>query len=254
MRCRILTYNVHGLPWSKNYSTEIIAWIKSIKPSILCLQEVFTEQNRAFYKEQLSRAGYTVIIPRDSNVSFLPSGLLTAFLDKEYTYISDCFCPYMTYYNVEILATKGFHAVRLKQRESAKILSIINTHTQSNTELSWLFGSKKVTESQKSQFEQMCKYVEGLNHPAILSGDMNCEHSPHPHVRFLHTRLMKKHTFPKTGEDLDHIAWFPLQYAHIGCQFCDIERKGPYLESCEVIDIPFSDHCPLVATVQIPLL
>ncbi|NBT47819.1 MAG: hypothetical protein EBT07_08375 [Actinobacteria bacterium] len=254
MRCQIMTYNIHGLPWSKNNSADIVAWIRTVKPSILCLQEVFTESSRAFYKEQLSRIGYTVVIPRDTQVTLLPSGLLTAFLDYEYTYVSDCFCPYMTYYNIEIFANKGYHATCLRQKLSGETLTVLNTHTQSNTEISWLFGSKKVVESQKSQFEQMCKYVERLNHPAILVGDLNSEHSPHPHVRFLHIPLMKKHTFPTTGEDLDHVAWFPLQYARNGCQFCNIDRKGPSLESCEVIDIHLSDHCPLLATVQIPKL
>jgi endonuclease/exonuclease/phosphatase (EEP) superfamily protein YafD len=144
---------------------------------------------------------------------------------------------------------------QLKQKESGHIMSILNTHTQSNTEISWLFGPKQIIASQKQQFQQICKYVEGLNHPAILTGDLNCERSPHPHVRFLLSPLMKKHTFPPTGEDLDHIAWFPLQYAQIvGCGFCDIDRKGPFFETCEVFDIPYSDHNPVIATVQIPSL
>ena len=250
MRCQILTYNVHGLPWAKDFSAEICSWIKSVKPSIVCLQEVFLDSMRNYYKEQLTRYGYTVVIPRDSDVSLLPSGLLTAFLEKDYRVVRDCFYPYMTYYNIEVFVNKGFHTVHLRQLKDGGEIVILNTHTQSTTEVSWLFGNKYVEQARKQQFDQILEHTRNIRTPMLLVGDVNCELSPHPHIRFLRMPLMKKHTFLETGEDLDHIGWFPLQYAE--CGFCDIEKRGPVMESCAVTPLSFSDHFPVLATVRIP--
>ena len=252
MRCQILTYNVHGLPWAKDYSMDIVSWIRSIKPSIICLQEVFLDSARNYFKEQLARIGYTVIIPRDSGVSLFPSGLLTAFLDSEYSIISDCFYPFLKYYNVEVFANKGFHMLDLLHKLERKRITIMNTHTQATTEVSWLFGNKHVDCARKEQLQQIVDSTANMRAPMLLIGDLNCETSPHPYIRFLRMPDIKKHTFPSTGEDLDHIGWFPLQYADKGCGFCDIEKRGPIMESCAVTALPFSDHLPVIATVRIP--
>ena len=253
MLCEILTYNTHGLPWSQDNSKPICGWIKETKPSIVCLQEVFRDSVRKYYQEQLVREGYTVVIPRDLGVTFMPSGLLTAFLDRDYTLISDCFCPYLDYHNVEFTANKGFHTLRLKQRKTGRIVHIVNTHTQSDNEVTWLFR-KAVSNIRKKQFQQILDFFPHRE-PVLVVGDLNCEHSPHPHIRFLRTctpALLKKRTFYLTGEDLDHIGWLPLQWANPDCPFCDIERNGPRMESCRVLQKPWSDHAPVIASIYIP--
>jgi endonuclease/exonuclease/phosphatase family metal-dependent hydrolase len=91
--------------------------------------------------------------------------------------------------------------------------------------------------------------------PILIVGDMNCEHSAHPHIRFLNpqaSEVLQKRTFYSTGEDLDHIAWLPLQWTNPNCAFCDIERNGPRMVSCKILEKPWSDHAPVVATVYVP--
>lgn len=254
MECEILSYNTHGLPWSRDTSKEISGWIKQTLTPIVCLQEVFCYSTRMYYKEQLERSGYKVSIPNDTNVTLLPSGLLIAVLEREYTILSECFCCFQEYHNVEWFANKGFHTVKLLHKSGQRI-SIGNTHTQSNTEISWWFGSK-ASDIRKQQFTQMLKFFSYTKDPVLIVGDMNCEQSPHSHLRFLQYAdsdpLHKKHTFPSTGEDLDHIAWIPLQWAKPGCHYCDINKLGPIMTSCIVEHKPWSDHSPLVAKIRIP--
>ena len=254
MDCEILSYNIHGLPWSRDTSKDIVQWIRETLPKIICLQEVFCISTRQYFKEQFERLGYKVSIPNDTQVTILPSGLIIAVLESEYTILNECFCCFQNYHNVELLANKGFHVVQIKHT-SGRTIRIANTHTQSNTEISWWFGSS-ASNIRKKQFEQMLEYFSYTKDPVLIAGDMNCEESPHSHLRFLHLLdrdpLQKKHTFYSTGEDLDHIGWIPLQWAKPGCHSCDINKLGPIMTSCTVFQKPWSDHAPLLAIVHIP--
>lgn len=256
MRVQILTYNTHGLPWSKNNSVSIATWIPNLCPDVVCLQEVFCAEARATYLERLTQAGYTVCIPKDDDVTVLSSGLLTAIRTAVFTHVSDCFCSFQNVHNVEWLANKGFYVVRLRHTASGRPISIANTHTQSSTEISWWFGNT-VSGIRTQQFRQMLDFFEDDTQPVLIAGDFNCGVSPHPHIRFLHPpsdNLMKKRTFYSTDEDLDHVAWIPLQWAKKGCLFCDVVRRGPILESCTIFQKPWSDHAPVYMKIRIPRL
>jgi exonuclease III len=252
----VLTYNTHGLPWSRDTSVEICEWLKERRPQVICLQEVFVEANRQYYKEHLERNGYKVCVPRDRGVALVTSGLLTAFLTSRFDFINECFYPYLDYHNVEIFANKGFYAVTIRERASRRIVVITNTHTQSDTELKWIIGTKATYNIRKAQHQQILNTLTTKN-AVLIVGDMNCERSPEPLIRYMmpvdESRL-KKATFYSTGEDLDHIAWFPLQWARPDCQFCDFVRRGPRLMNCQVFQKPWSDHAPVLFSVFLPLM
>jgi endonuclease/exonuclease/phosphatase family metal-dependent hydrolase len=254
MLSSILSYNTHGLPWSRDESKHITAWIKRLKPPILCLQEVFTERARNYYKKQLELYGYTIVIPNDIHVSILNSGLVTGFLTVHYDYISSCFCPFLDFHNVEISANKGFHTLRLRCKSTHRPINIVNTHTQSDTEISWWFGPKVTMNVRKKQFAQIVHFFENTTTPTLVAGDLNCEYSPHPYLRFLQVSgsLIRKNTFYSTGEDLDHIGWLPLQWMMPSCSFCNIDALGPQLRKCVIFQAPWSDHAPIFATIYIP--
>ena len=199
--------------------------------------------------------GYTIVTPRDEDVTWLSSGLLTMCRTRSFTVTSSCFCSFQQFHNVEQLANKGFHILRLRH-SSGRTLQVANTHTQSNTAISWWFGTAADT-IRRQQIQQMLDlFGETGNDPVLVAGDFNCEVSPHPHMRFLHPGhpgRMNKHTFYSTGEDLDHIAWIPVQRGWSkGCSFCDIVRHGPVMESCQVFEKPWSDHAPLMAALYLP--
>jgi hypothetical protein len=256
MEVNILTYNTHGLPWSRDTKKEITAWIVQKQPDILCLQEVFTLKARHYYVKMLFNAGYTIITPNDQDVTVLPSGLLTGFKTSAYSLTSHVFCPYLSYHNVEALANKGFHLLRLQSRKGLHI-QIVNTHTQSNTEVSWWFGDRIIDIIRREQFQQILDFVHGVPYPVLICGDVNCPRSPHSDVRFLtpiHQNLVQKATFYSTGEDLDNVGWILPQYAPKGCELCDVERFGPILTNCEIFQLPYSDHAPVLFDIVVPFI
>lgn len=242
MRINILTYNVHGLPWARDHIESICNFLLEKMPSVICLQEVFLDRSRAFYKDFLEYLGYIVLLPRDDNVTLLPSGLLTAFKKTDFVMLSECFCCFQDVHNVEWFANKGFHVVRVVHRTSRRVLSIVNTHTQSDTEVSWIFGRRVIAEIRKKQAMQMYRFLSVLKEPVLITGDLNCETEPYEGLRFLHPpgcRPLKKRTFYSTGEDLDHIAALT-------------DRPLPQVIACRIYDRPWSDHAPVFFSVQIP--
>jgi endonuclease/exonuclease/phosphatase family metal-dependent hydrolase len=251
----IITYNVHGLPWCANNVKQIAAWLSEIAAPILCLQEVFTAKARQEFLTLLSAAHYEVLIPHDDDVCWLPSGLLIAVSKQKYEILSSCFAPFLHYHNVEILANKGFFRVHLKDRITGRRVHIVNTHTQSDTEAAWIFGRAVTKRIRFRQAEQILAATESLSDPVLVVGDLNQETSLHGHLRFLHPSTehpIRKATFFRTGEDLDHIAWLPIQWAPSGCGFCGI--LGPRLQWTRVHPAPWSDHAPVEAVVYIPPL
>lgn len=231
----ILTYNIHGLPWSRDHTEGIATFLLEKLPSIICLQEVFLDRNRNFYKEFLELLGYTVCLPRDSDVTLLPSGLVTAFKRSEFAFISDCFCPYQDTHNVEWFANKGFHILRLIHRRTQKRIRVVNTHTQSDTEISWIFGRAITAWIRGKQAEQIYNFFKGTTEQVLIIGDLNCESEPFHGLRFLHppgSKPLKKRTFYSTGEDLDHLA-------------CLTDRPEPRVHRCRIYDRPWSDHAPV---------
>ncbi len=254
-QCHVLTYNIHGLPWCKQYSSEILTWIQQNPIPILCFQELFTKKGRDLYKAELSKQGYDVYLPNDEGVSLFPSGLMIAVDPKKYTVHSTMFRPYLYFNYSDSFANKGFFGVELEDRVSKHRFYLFNTHMQSDWEGSVITGRGDTMRIRKQQAEQILNTCTELPHPVLVIGDLNQEEQLHCYLRFLHPMScmpMKKATFIQTGEDLDHVAWLPLQYAKEGCGFCDIRKSGPQLTKILIHALPFSDHAAIEATIQIP--
>ena len=250
MQVHAITYNIHGLPWSNTNLNRILTWLLEIRIPILCFQEVFTTKARHIMQERLERHGYQVVIPHDECVSLFPSGLVTAVLKTQYTILRSSFESFLDYHNVEIFANKGFHRLTLKDRAS-NIFHLINTHTQSDEEVLWWSSYSYKKGIRHKQAEQMLRACKEFKDPVIVMGDFNQESSLHPYLRTLHppsSLPMKKATFFRTGEDLDHIAWMPLQWVQEGCGFCG--TFGPALEYCKVHTVAWSDHAPVEVKVR----
>ena len=119
----------------------------------------------------------------------------------------------------KFFANKGFQRLTLQStddRVTNTLLHILNTHTQSDEEVfQWTrYSYKKAIRFR--QAEQIIAYCKEYKEPVLVIGDFNQESSLHPHLRTLHVPSalpMKKATFFRTGEDLDHVAWMPLQWS-----------------------------------------
>jgi hypothetical protein len=260
MIVRILTFNIRGLPWVRCPVEKIGAWIGEKQIPIVCFQEVFTASGRSKLKKILERHGYTVVIPRDDDVCLLPSGLLFAVLSTEFSIISDCFISFLHYRNVERFANKGFHSLLL--RESAapyRRIYVVNTHTQSDEEVLWITPKIVKDGIRKQQAAQIIAHFDKTPIPVLVVGDFNQESSLHPFLRTLHPPSalpIRKATFFRTGEDLDHIAWMPVQWTMAaavgsseGCSFCG--TFGPQLIYCKVHEEAMSDHAAVEIHVQL---
>lgn len=226
---------------------EICDFLERIKPSIVCLQEAFVPSVRQFYKHALERIGYRVYIPHDTEICLLNSGLLIAVWDTAWRVESECFCPYLDVHNVEWFSNKGFYLLRLRNKETLQCFELINTHTQSDTEVSWIFGRKTTDAIRKKQATQLVDFVRKRNLclKTLVIGDLNCETSPHKDLHFLHppscsASPLRKATFYSTGEDLDHVAYIEGT--------CEMQ---PRITRCRIYDVPYSDHAPVHYGVEV---
>jgi exonuclease III len=236
----ILTYNIHGLPWSRDHTRGICEFLMNHHPSVICLQEVFHDVNRKFYRDFFNKIGYHVCIPNDSDVGLLPSGLLTAWKKSDFILHSECFYSFEQNHNFEMFANKGFHVMCLYHMQSKQFVRIVNTHTQSDT-LSYIFGKNATQRVREKQSEQMVKFLKPYKSPILIIGDFNCEKTPIKDLHFLHppgTFPLKKRTFYSTGEELDQLA-------------CLCDRPYPRIISCRIFDQPWSDHAPVRFHVEL---
>jgi endonuclease/exonuclease/phosphatase family metal-dependent hydrolase len=237
----ILTYNVKGLPWCKDYIEDICVFISKIQPDIICLQEVFLERSRNFYKLFLEAIGYTVLLPNDLDITWLPSGLVTAFRRAKFRLLDKVFCPYIDCHNIEWFALKGFHVMHLEQISNGRRFYITNTHTQSDWMLSILSGNR-IKYIRHHQTLQLVRFFSGSRDTVIIVGDLNCESEPNDGIHFLRpagVAPLKKATFFETGEDLDHVA-------------CLCDRPMPTVGPVRVHSEPWSDHAAVEFNVFLP--
>lgn len=256
----IVTYNIHGLPWVSCPHVLIAEWLAThVCAPILCFQEVFTSRGREKLMQVLDVNGYDVLVPHDEGVSCLTSGLLTAVKRHDFRVLTTCFQSFLSYTNVEIFANKGFHVVWLEDCKTQNRFFLVNTHTNSDPEIPWFNGNTHcaIVKVRRQQAEQILEYFGTKREvdPVLVVGDLNQEVSIHPHLRFLHPVTadprLKKCTFLPTGEDLDHVAWLPLQWASKTCIFC--LDQGPQLLNCKVHDDKrWSDHAPVEMVLHIP--
>ena len=117
----------------------------------------------------------------------------------------------------------------------------MNTHTQSDTEVSWFFGRAVTARIRAKQAEQIYNYFRDTKNQVLIVGDLNCETEPFHGLRFLHppgSIPLKKSTFYSTGEDLDHLA-------------CLTDRAEPRVLRCRIYDRPWSDHAPVSFLVDL---
>ena len=253
MRVRIVSYNTHGLPWANQKPQEISDWCLRQDADVLCFQEVFTDKARAIYRDKIESAGYTAVEPRDDGVTFFRSGLLTFVRKATLHVVTERFEPFLIHDAVETCVNKGFQHLVVQHRLSSRHFTLMNTHTQSTT-IATVFTSREgIQHILRTQLEQIVRTVRS-DIPAFLTGDLNCEASPHPDVRFFYPSApLRKSTFPSTGEDLDHIAWIPVQWVQDGRPWCSIDTTGPQIVGYTVTPLPYSDHYPILVDLHVPV-
>lgn len=257
MDISIITYNIHGLPWIRCPVEAIAAWVLQRAPDILCFQELFKVSDRATMVRHLEAGGYDVVVPNDGIGAGLSSGLLTAYRRHRFRLVRATFQPFFDTIFEDCFANKGFHRLLLEDPAYHRTFSILNTHLQSNVELRWLIGGmRRMCSIRSKQAAQILAFADDHDAgiPALLVGDLNTDTDPHNYLRILHppkgAAATAKITFPITGENLDHVAWMPLQWSG-ACGMCAV--LGPRCVECRVhTEAPWSDHLPVEYTIYLP--
>jgi endonuclease/exonuclease/phosphatase family metal-dependent hydrolase len=151
------------------------------------------------------------------------------------------FIPFFEYAFWDSIANKGFFSVVL-QHVNGKKIQIVNTHLQSDSELSLLYNITRIyytNHVRTRQLEEIVKMYGTSELPTVIIGDLNQVGLIHPRIQNICcTHRDSIVTFPSTGENLDHAAW--------------ITGTGllPHLQRCHVHNkVTHSDHSPIVFTI-----
>ena len=232
---RILTYNVHGLPWIRCPIQSMFVWIKfHIDPDVLCLQEVFAKDLQTQIQACATKYGWVAYFA-DSlpcwGKSILrfhsPSGLCILVKSTIPVTKPAVFTPFVCSGGVDALVTKGI--LTLEIHFAQKKIDIVNTHFQSDfTEFPCCrFNYPDIRTHQE---QQLAAFVSYLRCP-IICGDFNQE----SFVYFLSFADEKHCTFLQTGEHLDHLLTLrtkPISF---------VNKKITYFDT-----LPLSDHTPVL--------
>jgi len=237
----ILTYNIHGLPWSVDNTLPIARWSGVCGADLLCFQEVFTESRQNTLKRILEEYDYTVYFPNDAIGSVVPSGLCIALQTHSlWKKVSTRFTPFFQYNYWDTFANKGYFAIYL-QHKNGKHLQILNTHMHSDLELPYYSGTYYTNQLRTKQLEEMVKTYGTSTTLTLIVGDLNQEGMIHPKV---HNICCKEGdaitTFPSTGHNVDHISVL------IGTE------SIPILKNIHIgNEVPWSDHSPLLCKINL---
>jgi len=204
-RLRILTYNVHGLPWIRCPMQSIFVWMKfQTDADIICLQEVFAKGLQTDIERCAEKFGWVCYFADalpcwgKSLLRFhSPSGLCILVKQSILVRKPPVFTPFVCSGGVDALVTKGI--LTLEIEIDHKKIDIVNTHFQSDfTD----FPCCRISypDIRQHQEQQLAAFVQYLRFP-IICGDFNQET-----FTFFSSLETEKHvTFPQTGEHLDHL-------------------------------------------------
>jgi endonuclease/exonuclease/phosphatase family metal-dependent hydrolase len=243
MELKIFSYNVYGLPFmSDSWAYPLATWFSDIDYDFICLQEVFTQGRVDILTKSLVENGYTVLKPNDfkERTNLISSGLLTGVKNSNWIIVSDTFITYKESAGAELVANKGFHCIELVNKKTGLPLMIMNTHMQSDNPTNYFGGCLDTKPIRRSQAQQIYDYVSAwkpMRH--VLIGDLNSEVESHEEIKHLTgaTAGISKHTFPSTGEDLDHVAILPKFWSKF---------LAPIVKNVMVlVKLKWSDHWPI---------
>ena len=237
----ILTYNIHGLPWSPDNTLPIARWSGQSGCELLCFQEVFTETRQNTLKRVLEEYDYKIYFPNDKIGTVLPSGLCIAISSSSNWKVrSTRFIPFFQYSYWDTHANKGFFSISLEHK-TGNMIRILNTHMQSDWELPYCAGTYYTNRIRTQQLEQMVKEYGTSTTLTFVVGDLNQGELIHPRVKNICCKQNDAiTTFPSTGDNVDHIAYI------IGT------GSLPILKSIHIgNEVPWSDHSPLMCKLHI---
>lgn len=225
----ICTYNTRCFPWTDPAIKEIVGWL--VKHSdIVALQEIWCRH--AAWAAAFTAHGWHFLRPaREAHMATVfGSGLAVAWRSRDWQLSESRLYPYLQSSGIDLLVTKGWFHVELRQRRTQRPLRILNTHMQADFDIAGEYFRYITEPIRMAQAQQLVAVERGLPSMAtLLLGDMNTEDCWFPGtVGWM--RATHDHTFPESGQILDH---------------CTTWSAGP---PCTFVDhavhpLMWSDHC-----------
>jgi len=236
MGLRVLSYNIHGLPWIQCPIEAILLWIFYSCPSdIICFQEVFSKKLKQKIFILAPRYGLKAFFPENEPSCFgkkymkfgVPSGLCILVHEGVPIVESPKFESFLESAGLDGLVRKGIFSLGISYK--GRQVNIINTHFQSDfTEIPCVriqYGNvRDIQESQLYMFSSKESFP-------VICGDFNKKN-----FRFFE-KFDEEHvaTFPATGEHLDHMLFSHAIHKKI------VEKSVVYFEK-----VTLSDHIPVL--------
>ena len=237
-RMRLLTYNIHGLPWCKINVPAMIDWIfNNSGAEIICLQEVFSNKHKRLFWKKAAQEGWTFLAPHDLIYGgFVPglengSGLIT-IIHPRFTVSTTRFEPYKIVNSVDQFVKKGFFTVNVS--DGVNNFQVVNTHMQSDvTECCCI--RVNFNTARHAQEEQLYLAMTRNELPLIIGDANTCI------FKYFHRVDQATHaTFPETEEHLDHLLCIPGDAGRVH-----------HIDTIYHDDISLSDHIPVVYTINL---
>ena len=150
--------------------------------------------------------------------SVFGSGLAVAWRSRDWQLSESRLYPYLQSSGIDMLVTKGWFHVELRQRRTQRPLRILNTHMQADFDVAGEYFRYITEPIRIAQAQQLVAVERGLpSVPTLLLGDMNTEDCWFPGtVGWM--RATHEHTFPESGQILDHCTTWT---AGPPCEFVD---------------------------------
>jgi len=248
---RVLTWNVHGLPFKANTPErlrQIAAKIAEQQPDLVLLQEVWLGRYKRLLRSALSPDYEMAYAPRC--VTRWPRGGLVVFIRRGSPWRVDrsAFEPYVAsapWYRVsemDGLSGKGILTVQIVSDNSA--LRVVDTHLQSP-----YLGRSYYTERRK-QLDELWKSLKGRKVPTLIGGDFNtypAEPLYRTHLSRLGTDLSRQEQQDcQCGTHFDDYGGRQEWIDYVLTQNWPVESQVTRIEN-DSIDNPYSDHDGVLA-------
>lgn len=236
---KLLTYNIHGLPWCKINVPAMIDWIfNNSGAEIVCLQEVFSKEHKNLFWKKATQVGWTFLSPSDLIYGgFIPglengSGLITLLHPRFTVTAPTKFEPYRIVNSVDQFVKKGFFTVHIN--DGVHDFQIINTHMQSDVTECCCFRVN-FNKARHAQEEQIYLAMTRNSFPLVIGDANTCI------FKYFHRVDQETHaTFPETEEHLDHLLCLPGD-----------SEKIQHVDTAYYDDILLSDHIPVVYKINL---
>ena len=249
MKFSLLTYNI----WSGKHWKEVIDFLKTTDADVFCLQEVGVYNSYHKESRDIDMRVELQVALSDYNVLYAP--ISKRVLNNREESFGNAIVTRLPISDSEIHYL--LHPLQWTEKHEEQSRNIL--------EATLLVGDKAVTivtghltyapgfndtETQIKEVESILTIING-KHPLIFAGDYN-SHTDTDVYRRLQAKLpvsdgvrdptFAKHPFSYEGFSVDHLEY---KIDHI------LATEDIHIEHAKVFDVPYSDHLPILANIEI---